>query len=94
MANLIGVIITNDKVYGFYNETICFEEKHNVELGKYKIDDLVYYGNDDLWKVISQAQSMAFTYGVSCWGDCRLVQKVINETLNNEQIFKLLSELK
>ncbi len=92
MGNLVGVIITNDKVYGFYNKTICFEQKHNVELGQYLIEDLVDLGDDDLYKVIKDARACAFSYALHLIG-CKLVEEIVNKTFNRDELFELLEKL-
>lgn len=92
MGNLVGVIITNDKVYGFYNETICFEQKHDVELRDYTIEDLFSFGDDDLFKVIRDARSCAFSYALHLIG-CKLVEEIVNKTFNRDELFDFLEKL-
>lgn len=92
MGNLVGVIITNDKVYGFYNKTICFEEKHNVELRDYTIEDLVGLGDDDLYEVIYKGQCSAFRYALH-FGRLNVVEKVVNKTFNRDELFEYLEKL-
>ena len=92
MANKVGVIITNDKVYGFYNETICFEQKHNLILDKYSIEDMVGYGNDQLFEIIKDARSCVFGYALS-WGGCRLKEEIVNKTFNRDELFEYLNKI-
>lgn len=92
MISKLGVIITTDKVYSFYDETICYVEKHNVESDKYSVSELVAHGNDELYEYIKTARSITFTYATR-WSSCRLVEKVIDKKLSTEEVFELLKEI-
>lgn len=92
MISKLGVIITTDKVYSFYDETICYVEKHNVKSDDYPISELVANGNDELYQYIKTARSVTFTYALR-WSSCKLVEKVIEKKLSTQEVFELLKEI-
>lgn len=76
MGTQVKVIVTRDKVFATYVETICFEQKFSNE--------------DDKMEAIDRAKVSAFNYAVS-FGSVILEIVHLDEIGVSDNIFKYLS---
>ena len=78
MATKLCVIITKDKVYGTYYNTICAEQSYTNE--------------DTMWEAINNVRATTFGYGLT-FSSVLLFEVNLPEAKNSNHIFEYLEKI-